>query len=60
MNRITNAERERLYAKAAALLQQDIDARAAEAHLQRSEGVSRDRARHAVAKARLRMNRPNG
>ena len=52
-------EREQLISRAAELLRMDIGARAAEAQLQREAGISRDRARHAVAKARMRMNRPN-
>jgi len=58
MNKTTNAERQRLYDIAAQLLAAGYGQRAAEAHLQNTEGVSKERARHAVAKAILRRNKP--
>lgn len=56
-NRVTKAEREALITRATELLHQDPNGNQVEAQLAR-EGVSKQRARHAVAKVRLRENRP--
>jgi hypothetical protein len=58
VNKITKAERESLILKAALLLRAGVGQRAAERSLQESEGVSKQRARTAVAKAIMRQNRP--
>lgn len=57
VNKVTRAEREALIRQAAELLHQDFDGNQVEAKLAQ-EGVSKQRARHAVAKVRLRENRP--
>lgn len=60
MNRITKAEREVLYAKARDLLESGVGRKDAAARLVRENSISMERARSAVAHARLRMNRPGG
>ncbi len=57
-NTVTNAERQRLYTQARLLLDKGHTFQQATEAL-RSTGISRQRARHAVAKAILRKNRPN-
>lgn len=54
----TKNQREALYQKAADLLRRGLGSRQAEAQLASNEGVSIERARHAVAKALQRQRRP--
>lgn len=56
-NKVTKAERERLYTRAAELLHQGLNRDQVIAQLER-EGISKGRAIHAIAKVRLRENRP--
>jgi len=57
MNKVTQAERAALIAQATALLKAGYGQRAAEQALY-EDGISKQRARHAVAKAMMRRNRP--
>lgn len=58
MNRTTKEERQQLIDQAAQLLAQGKTLSQITGSLQRTAGVSRQRARHAAARAILRANRP--
>jgi hypothetical protein len=58
MNRITKEEREQIYARAEKLHATDLDLADIADHLQSEFGISRERARHAAARAIRVARRP--